>query len=224
MRARLFAVATLCFACSALADEEVEPAAVDEPKGAALCPALFGDEDARAQNRASREQHLMSVERQDRFVEIVHGVPEWSAPVVRTAPGLTVLAVEGEPGARAALVRVDERWQRWCEPGVYRVGRDDALGAGSEVLAVLDEGLLAAHVSGLMLLPVKGTNSTTTFRMIWRSGFGIHTASAGGGSGAPASPRTSPAKRARDVAKTLTPRAALPAALQGAARAPRKGK
>lgn len=205
-RALQRSVWSLSLICCAPALAE-EPAPLEAPAPAAepaeegaSCPALFGDEQLRAESEAWRKERLLSVEREEGVIEIVHSVPQWNEPVARTAPGMTVVAVD--PATGTARVAVHDRWSRWCRPGVYRVRLDDALGANSQVLAVLDEGLLASHPEGLMLLPAEGAARATKFRMIWRSAFGISSAGGGSGAGSTTSARASGA-RATDLRKNL---------------------
>ena len=192
---------------------------------AAACPALFGDEASRQHNRSLREQRLIDVVRADQHIDVVHAVPEWTSPALRSLPGLRVLHIEGEEPAsrsRMARMRLEPAWSAVCAPGTYRVQRDDALGEGSAVLAVLDEGLLLSHPSGLLFVPAQGrlpapvgTKRGPPFRMIWRSSFALAATGGDGTSTVTTGARANISRsgRAAEMQKAVGREAALPRTL-----------
>lgn len=157
---------------------------------AAECPALFGEPVHREVNAAFRKAALFSLERLERTTEMVHGMPSWRDPVVRSFPGLKLLRTDLTSTPIVAHVALDETWQERCTAGVYRVRVDDSFGAEASVLGVLPGGLLLGLGEELVWLSSSdGLRRFPTFRMIWRSGFSVAanvSAPAGKSSGTPA--------------------------------------
>lgn len=158
------------------------PATAEEPAPlpSSACPALFGDEAARAENRELRKERLVGVRRGEHVVEILHSDSGWRAPEQKRLPGIEVLFV----GAEGAVVLVKERWAEVCTPGRYWLGVDDALGTEARVLALLDGALLVERAGRLLVIPAREQAvAALPVRMIWRSAYGIRVASADIGSG-----------------------------------------
>lgn len=134
------------------------------------CAALFGSGLQRDNNGAWRADVFHSVYETDAFVDVVHSVSKWRTPVRMHVPGVEVVEIgRASDGSPRARVRIGEEIGT-CD-GEYAVGVDDSLGADSQVLAVLDGGVLARHGEQLIMLTPSGVQTGPSFRMIWRSGF-----------------------------------------------------
>jgi hypothetical protein len=154
-------------------DAQVEPPALIEGAPAQSCPSLFGGDADRERNRAWRGEVLKEVVRGQRYVDVVHTVASWRSPKSIRVPGLDILEVGAdEQGVAAARVRVDDAVAQGCG-GELIVRADDALGADGQILAVMDEGVLAEHRGQLVLLHRVGNRPPENLRLIWQSGFGL---------------------------------------------------
>ncbi len=167
------------------------------------CPAIFGTEHAVSENAAWRKQHLHAFAITDKRVEITHSVARWKSPKPLRMTGLELVEVRAEEGERpVAVVSLGDSLQSVCEPGLYEVSADDALGQSGQVLVVDERGVLVEQGGKLAFLPWAGHPVPKQLRMVWRSPYNVVMESSGSsGSSGGKSAAKKPAKKERKRSK-----------------------
>lgn len=172
----------------ALADDHADDPAADEPAAdrieeapalaadpihpARVCARLFGDRADRRWHRELRTAEMVSVESRGRIVEITHGT-RWHRPFYLELAGVELVATELDgPGEWSAVLDVEGEAidDVDCPSGLYRIGRDAALGKQARVIAVLDGALLVEFEGNLAYLLTPEAEAPT-WQMVWRSGW-----------------------------------------------------
>lgn len=146
-----------CFVVSLIQSERVARAverAVEEPARWAhdACPSLFGTVKVRRENAARRRRLLRSIEAAPHLTTIVHS-GNWTTPAPMQVQGIRFKSEEG-----AVLAELDyalsSRFD--CAKGTFRVAVDDALGADTRVVGLLDDTLLIEREGALRALTIEG--------------------------------------------------------------------
>jgi len=147
------------------------------------CSAVFGDEGVWMRHASYRAPRLHDFGQRRHGLEIVHSVSTWTAPTSVRLTGLDLVGVEMveteplEPGTAAgeelvAIVELKEPLDSMCQPGLYAVSADDALGRDTKVLAVEEYGVLVEKKGRLGLLQWPGARPPAV-RMVWQSGYQV---------------------------------------------------
>lgn len=175
------AAAWACFAlCLLLSAHPASAAAAGNPARAheqgtdfspEECPAIFGTSERRAANALFREQHLNHVMGASGSYTVVHHNPRWDKPSPLRIQGIHLVEA-GRGGDKRAFVRVNldapTASRVSCEPGIYRLTRDDNIAPGASILAILDRSLLISRHGRLTYIPAI-PGSSQNFRMVWQS-------------------------------------------------------
>jgi hypothetical protein len=186
------------------------PAADDhasKARDAQECPAIFGSPHAVQQNAKWRQQHVHEIEITDKRLNITHSVARWSEPAQLRLTGIDLVevhAVEGE--APVAVVAVDESLKSVCEPGLYKVNTDDALGQSGQVLVVDERGVLVEQAGKLAFMPWDGHPAPKQTRMVWRSPYNVVMEVSGGGKGSSGKASSSSSRGAKKERKRKRPK------------------
>jgi hypothetical protein len=130
------------------------------------CPQVFGGSMLHAQNSERRRSLLYSVESSARSIFIVHS-GAWKDPRPLAVAGIRLLETRSAARTPNAVVEL-EADLFGCKRGRYAVQRDDAIGAGAYVLAVLDGALLIEYLGELRFIHVDGVDPGP-FSRAWRS-------------------------------------------------------
>jgi hypothetical protein len=155
------------------------PETIHDPR---TCPALFGDDDARAQARAFRERVVGEISVQNDIVTMVHSVSAWRDVSLHRRHGLTVSSIErvkviAPSGAvseeQVALVDVTESALpkgSTCSTGLYALSPDDSVGERGFVLLVDTRGVLV-ELDGRLGWLYWPAQRVPRSRLVWRSSF-----------------------------------------------------
>lgn len=134
-----------------------------------LCPALFGDAKTRDYNRRVREAKLTWLEPRGKVVEITH-TTSWKRPFYLELSGIELVETTvDETGEWSAVVDVDDAVPD-CEPGLYPVEPDFALGKQGRIIGVVDGSVLVDFEDRLAYLMTEDAEPPT-WQMVWRSGW-----------------------------------------------------
>lgn len=108
------------------------------------CPKLLGTAETRVRNKAYRERNLLWTSREASGITVVHSNPRWEKVPLLSFGGLTL---EARAGRGTVVVRLSNKLARklGCQPGRYRIRRDDSIGRGTRALALLGDYVLVAH-------------------------------------------------------------------------------
>jgi hypothetical protein len=150
------------------------------------CPALFGDDAARARAGARVARLVVRLEEEGGALHLVHRGPFTDARPARL-DGLVLSRVE-EGAAEVELVEPSAG----CAPGTYRLEAGDRLGGGT-VLAVAGGAVLLADGERLLVLAPDGVR-TPRVRLTWASPWKLYerrTVAAGAGSKSHPKPKAS---------------------------------
>ena len=139
------------------------------------CRALFGSQARHAQNKDMRQARLIRVEDVAKSTVVSHAYARWKTPSVLRVKDVDLVEVQPQQGDKPAqlTVRVGESFQDYCEPGLYRVGVDDALGNEGQIIATTKEAALVQEKDALYAWVPEGKKPPTNWRMVWRAGYEI---------------------------------------------------
>jgi hypothetical protein len=192
------ATLVLCSAPAVLnGDEEVDICTGDaslevwvDGEPSSRCEPLFGGLDERADNAGWRAERLHQVIDKGETLDITHGDPKLTTPVLRSLPGMKVVGVRNvrveeedctsdhdtsvaaSREERVVELELDDRWQQACGVDRLLLRADDAIGANGRVLWIGPSGVLAHVGDALAWVPTPGAD-VPDFRMTWRSGFAL---------------------------------------------------
>jgi len=173
--------------------------AVTAPTGRARCPKLFGGPKSRKRAEARRARLLHMVLEEPSGITIAHSHLRWTGdPHQLEIEGVELVSIDDETSPRTAVLRVSGQaaGRVSCDPGPYRVSRDDAIGRRTRILAVFGDGVLVEHGGrlGYLLAP---DADPPRWLVAWSvPGATIHPGRAGGARKAPPPPRRpAPKKR-----------------------------
>jgi hypothetical protein len=154
-------------------------ATIHDPRA---CPALFGDDEARAGIARFRTRAVGEISVQNNLVTIVHSVAAWREVTVHRRRGLAVASIErvhvkAPSGAvhdeLVALVDVTEQAMPKggdCVPGLYALTADDTIGERGFVVLVDPRGVLV-ELDGQLGWLAGPTQRAPRSRLVWRSSF-----------------------------------------------------
>ncbi len=164
LRLALLLLATSSFAHVGTGIDEEDPASV--VRKARDCPQLFGTERLERRNERRRERVLLWAEREaSGRVDITHS-GNWLPPRRLEPSALHLVSVSDE----TAVVRVGRAHADLCEPGLYRIEVDDALGKGNRVLAIVG-GVVLVEVGRTLAYMTPPGVKRPPWRMVWASTF-----------------------------------------------------
>lgn len=135
------------------------------------CDRLFGNEEDREVNEASREQQLILVEDGPSYIDVVQ-TGGWTEPAEIAFRGLSLKDTVLEGQQPLAVIEVDEELG-FCEVGEYEVQVDDAVGANGRILAILPGLLLLEYGDELRYVRAQSYRGRPTFKVSWRSPFSV---------------------------------------------------
>lgn len=135
------------------------------------CPAMFGSLERHGINATFRKRHLSHVMGASGKYTVIHHNPRWDKPSRLRIQGLH-FAESGLDAENRRFVRVildtPTASRLSCEPGVYRLTRDDNIAPGASILAVLDRTVLVSRHGRLTYL-ANTPDFSANFRMVWQS-------------------------------------------------------
>ncbi|MBN2496338.1 MAG: hypothetical protein JXR96_17220 [Deltaproteobacteria bacterium] len=133
------------------------------------CQRLFGDQARIERNRAERHAELSSVQEGSFAIQVVHSV-DWSRPASVEFDGLQLVETYLGPGRQPTAVfeLSEDLAPPGCQPGLYALRKDDAIGKRCQVLAVLHD-LVLLEVEGQLGYVLEDDEPEPIWRLIWRS-------------------------------------------------------
>lgn len=132
------------------------------------CPALFGDASQRAANRDRRAGAVRAVWRLDGSAAVLH-TRQWRDAEPLRVEGVEVIGRDSSNEEPRVLLRLGEELASLqCEPGLYSIGVDAALGEGAYVLSITPR-LVLVQWHGELRYLISREDQLTDVQVIWGS-------------------------------------------------------
>ncbi len=143
---------------------------------AEACQALFIPSGENRREAQAHQKKLLRIKDTRKIVTLIHRSNAWTKPPVHAhTESLSVVDIAtNADGRHVALIEVPEDLAEKvdCEPGLYRIDRNDELLPGTDVLAISEDFILIDHNGQLAYLTPGGPRHVT-FRMVWQSPWSV---------------------------------------------------